>query len=557
MCEIGLSSGVGVPRLRCGWEMSKRRVLMIGLDAFELSLAEELMKQGEMPALRRLREKSAHFLLDHGKAKLTGLAWEHISTGQLAESVRSSSVYFERESYRVWAQKTTLPPFVADQAFRTVVFNAPYFDLDRDPKLLGVANWGAHDPGAPRRSNPPGLMEEMDKLFGVYPAEPWIYGFVWPSPEKARVMAESLIHAVDIRAEAARWLLQERLPDWDLGVVVVCESHPAVEALWHGIDRHHPLHGIASASVAGEGVRDVYRAIDRLIDKLTSAFPDAVVVLFSIHGMGSNHSDVPTMLLLSELLYRHSFGKSYLQPRAWQLDENGVPLLPEAENWDDVMCQLVPPVPEQRTTLSVKGLKRLFGLSEPASMSDIDQGGEAEKESLEWMPACRYRVFWSKMRAFALPGFFVGRIRINLKGREAKGRVPLRRYNAVCDEIEELLRGCRDAITGDSVVSSIERAGGTNPLELDPFGCDLNVEWKPAPLGLLHPHLSRIGPVPYRRVGGHTGRYGLAFIAGAGIEPGDYGVRSSFDVTPTIVSLLGGRIASGARPLFPEIAAAA
>jgi predicted AlkP superfamily phosphohydrolase/phosphomutase len=554
MCEIG--SAVGDRKAALGWEMAKRRVLMIGLDAFELSLAEELMKQGEMPALRRLREKSAQFLLDHGRAKLTGLAWEHISTGQLAESVRSSSVYFERESYRVWAQKTTLPPFVADQAFRTVVFNAPYFDLDRDPKLLGVASWGAHDPGAPRRSNPPGLMEEMDNLFGVYPAEPWIYGFVWPSPEKARVMGESLAHAVDIRAEGARWLLQERLPDWDLGVVVVCESHPAVEALWHGIDRHHPLHGIASASVAGEGVRGVYRAIDRLIDKLTSAFPDAVVVLFSIHGMGSNHSDVPTMLLLSELLYRHSFGKPYLQPRAWKLGENGVPLLPEAESWDEVMWQLVPPV-EQPPQSSLRGLKRWFGLSEPTSKPEIDHNGEAERESLEWMPACRYHAFWGKMRAFALPGFFVGRIRINLKGREAKGRVPLRRYNAVCDEIEALLRGCRNAITGEPVVSSIERAGGANPLELDPFGCDLNIEWKPAPLGLLHPHLGRVGPVPYRRVGGHPGHYGLAFIAGAGIEPGDYGVRSSFDVTPTVVSLLGGRIASGAQPLFPEIAAAA
>ena len=36
--------------------MKSSRVLMIGLDGFELSIAERMMKQGRLPALRRLRE---------------------------------------------------------------------------------------------------------------------------------------------------------------------------------------------------------------------------------------------------------------------------------------------------------------------------------------------------------------------------------------------------------------------------------------------------------------------------------------------------------------------
>jgi hypothetical protein len=33
----------------------------------------------------------------------------------------------------------------------------------------------------------------------------------------------------------------------------------------------------------------------------------------------------------------------------------------------------------------------------------------------------------------------------------------------------------------------------------------------------------------------------MAYIAGPGIEPGDRGVRSAFDVVPTLVSRLGAR----------------
>jgi hypothetical protein len=49
-----------------------RRVLAIGLDGYEPSLGDELMAAGELPALARLRERSARFTLDHGPAQRTG-----------------------------------------------------------------------------------------------------------------------------------------------------------------------------------------------------------------------------------------------------------------------------------------------------------------------------------------------------------------------------------------------------------------------------------------------------------------------------------------------------
>jgi hypothetical protein len=37
----------------------------------------------------------------------------------------------------------------------------------------------------------------------------------------------------------------------------------------------------------------------------------------------------------------------------------------------------------------------------------------------------------------------------------------------------------------------------------------------------------------------------MAYLAGDGIAAGDFGVRGSFDVVPTIVELLGEQVASG------------
>jgi hypothetical protein len=37
----------------------------------------------------------------------------------------------------------------------------------------------------------------------------------------------------------------------------------------------------------------------------------------------------------------------------------------------------------------------------------------------------------------------------------------------------------------------------------------------------------------------------MAYVANDGVRPGDYGVRSSFDVVPTIVDLLGESLAPG------------
>src|SRR5207247_2911331 len=107
------------------------------------------------------------------------------------------------------------------------------------------------------------------------------------------------------RARAGRWLLEERCRDWDFGFVVAGELHSATEAFCHGIDPTHPLRSLPSATPAAERLHAVYHVTDALVSDLVSAFPDATVVAFAMNGMGPNRSDVASMVLLSELLYRY------------------------------------------------------------------------------------------------------------------------------------------------------------------------------------------------------------------------------------------------------------
>ncbi len=162
---------------------------------------------------------------------------------------------------------------------------------------------------------------------------------LWQSEaKKTRAAGAALTEGVRVRARAARWLLAERLPDWDLGVVVVSEPHSAIEPMWHGVDPTHPLHGLPSGEPARRGLETVYEETDALIGMLAEALPDAALMVFAMHGMGSNDGDVPTMALLPELLYRRQFGKPYMIDVPWPAYlPNGIPLLAEKDNWHWVM----------------------------------------------------------------------------------------------------------------------------------------------------------------------------------------------------------------------------
>ncbi len=277
------------------------------------------------------------------------------------------------------------------------------------------------------------------------------------------------------------------------------------------------------------------------------------IIAFNMGGMGPNHCDIQSMVLLPELLYRHAFGHSLLTvPPAWTATPNRLPILEEHDSWDTARVSWVPEPPREPEAAAAAGtlsaiahrlpepVKGLLKVARSAAADWRSHHAPPERRDFDYMPSYRYRHHWPRMPAFALPSFLDGRIRINLRGRERHGIVELSQYEETCRTLETLLGECRDPRTGEPAVATIERASTANPLALASSESDLLVVWRDVVAALEHPRLGLIGPVPLRRTGGHT-RHGIAYLAAPGLEPGERGVRSSFDVVPTIVQLLGAK----------------
>ena len=517
---------------------SPRRVLLVGLDGFDAVLAQQFAEEGLLPNFARLQKQSASFNLDHGRDKYSGLSWEHLSSGiRPSDGGRWSAVTFNQRTYQATQDHTVVRPFLTDlSGVRSVIFDFPYFDLAQSPNVRGITSWGAHDPGVASAARPDGLQEEMTSRFGPYPAPEWIYGFCWPSAQKAHAAGEALAQAVKVRSQASRWLLQQRLPDWDLGVVVISEPHSAIEPLWHGVDSNHPLHGLRSAPAAAAALRKVYPAVDDLIGDLYQAFPDTVFALVAMHGMGQNDSE--TFL-------------------PWHCSRNCSTVSPSAPHTCapssfPSFCPMVLRCYRRRRSLGRPSFSSHpeTPAQAPPACGEANQSCPCQHQSqscrcqheFQWRPRLDARgPLFSLLaeNARVCSAIVLRRTCTNQRrGREARGKIRASEYAETCQQIREVVSECRNLSNGKPVVSEVY-CPKQNPHEVGPSEADVYIVWEGAPLGLSHPRLGKIGPLPYLRTGGHTGKYGFLNIVGDNIPAGQHGVASSFDVVPTIIELLG------------------
>lgn len=533
-------SGFGSPQ--------RGRLLVIGLDGAEVSYADQLMAAGDLPRLAALRDRSAAFLLENPPEARTGLEWEQFASAIPPDLSERQSVFtFDPERFEVHQDGARFAPFLGRLDARTVVFDLPYARLDRAPSLRGMVGWGAHDPGVAISARPASMAEAL----GPYPSPGAIYALPWPSAERCRAMGDDLVAGLQARGDAAVRLMTELEPEWEVFVAVSGELHSAVEALWHGVDDDHPLHGHPSAPAARTALDDAHRAVDDFVGRLLDAAgEDVTVMVFSMGGMGPNLSDIPSMVLLPELLHRWSYGTALLHPHPdWTDTPDGIPLLAPGESWGTAVNALLPgrswPADLRRLVDRLPQRARRALRSTRRSLRPATSPPGGTERSKPWQPAARYAHRWPGMDAFALPSYYQGRVRVNLQGREHDGRVPPDRLDSVLDEVEELLLACRDPRTGDGIVDGFDRPSAIDPVGSVDDHADLVVHWKGMAAGLEHPDHGLVGPVPFRRTGGHTGRYGFCYVAGADIEAHGYRHRSAFDVAPTVARLAGSPSAGG------------
>ncbi len=536
----------------------KRRVIAIGLDSADFDLLQRYFDAGELPHLRLLRQQSALARLETNASYADGAApyastegnWVMFQTGvHPSTSGYWETVTFDPRTYCStndfvrggYDYREYAPFFALGDEYRVATFDVPVSAVAPNVNGLQIVGWGGHFPYVVRGSQPRQLLSQINSRYGRNRILYRDHGVFW-SRRYRQWLERTTIEAIEQRAKICHDLLQRE--PWDLFVTVLGETHSALHDLWAASNPEHPAH--AACRGDSDPLLNVFRAVDRTVGSLADrAVDDAYFLLFSVHGMQSNATDLPCLFFLSELMYRLNFpGRAGIAS-----GDTTAPVPPPVtsglhwywfgELWrrKHVRSEVLRPWLQRlpawlRWTVPGSDLRFPFFMS----IKGPENG---------WMPAMWYRPAWPRMRSFAIPAFADGHVRINLAGRESRGIVPPQEYDLECDRITRLLLRVRNARTGQPVVRRVFRtrtnAGDDNP-RLPP--ADLVVQWDDlVPFDVIEsPEAGRIGPVPYFRTGGHRAG-GFAMLRGPGIPAGaTLSTADVFDLPVTILHMLGASV---------------
>jgi predicted AlkP superfamily phosphohydrolase/phosphomutase len=528
----------------------KTPVVALGLDAADPVLLERYMDAGHLPVLASIRARGSYVRLttfDYCRAEASNTTF---LTGCSPAKHGYWSPFRFKTDYRV---ETTPYEFADYQPFyglgpdyRVAVFDMPQSKLSDNVNGVQVLGWGAHSPRCPSHSNPPELFQEIVSKHGPHPT--LRNDGVHSMGDRAALerLKQGLETGVARRASACVDLLtRER---WDLFLTYFSEIHSGQHYLWHLSHPDHPLYE-PFGTPGRDPLLELVQSVDRAIGKIQAAMsPDARLVVFSDHGMESNTTDVPSTVFLPELLYRLAYPGKYGLAKG-QPGTTPPPVMRPSANrsWRSTLYGLkYDPNPITRvlrrrmnTVRFHYGIEKRLGMnSVPLCPDDCPIGTQ---------PPMWYHPAWPGMKAFALPSFSEGYVRLNVRGREARGLVDPADYEAVCAEITAELHALTDARTGRPAVKRVVRTrvrpDGPAVDGERPSDADLIVVWEGVPIDVVdHPTAGRIGPVPFKRSGSHVHR-GFLMAAGPGVPTGvKLPEAHALDIPPTILSLLGASI---------------
>jgi predicted AlkP superfamily phosphohydrolase/phosphomutase len=474
------------------------KVVFIGLDGADGELALAWAEQGELPALRQLRERAVWGETENPDGYYVGGVWPSFST---ATSPARHGQYcwkqFDPASYL-----DLDPPYddgdgepfwrALDRAGREVaLIDVPRTVLIPDFGGVQVHDWGTHDALAPGFcTSPPELAEEILERYGVDPV-----GVCNRAPRSElrhyRELLARLKRRITVKRELARDLMTRWA--WDLFAVGFGDAHCVAHQCWHLHDASHPRHDAELARALGDPLLVVYRALDEALAELIGALgPDTrLVVLFS-HGVGPHYDG------------------DHLLDEALRRIEKKLPI-----GRGPTLAERLSRLAHSRD----RARPPLFGLFR------------------RW-PERAFR------KAFRVPNneAFAG-IRLNVFAREPLGRIRMgEEYDACCELLSRELMLLRNGATGGPAFARVERSDDLYrgpKLELLP---DLVAQWtRDAEFTALES--PTIGRVEGRSRGVRSGDHrpqGLFLATGPGLTPDRVSAPVSvMDFGPTIAELLG------------------
>ena len=499
------------------------KVVALCMDSAEPWVFDHYIAQGRLPNIARLRKEGAYGLTQNHpyyKAEpthtttMTGVwpmesgYWGRIEYHPEELDVQEYGTYDFKEFPMFWELGSN---------YKVCAFDYPQAELSENVNGLQTVAWGSHTPRRGPGSIPAGLIDELKATYGPHPTLENDNNNIY-SEKESRQLKEELLLGLERRKQVTLDLLGR--DDWDLFVTAFGEIHIVLHQYWHYVF-DHPLKE-HMAEDGRDDIGDILEIIDSIVGDIEKAAgPDATMALYSAHGMTKNRADMGSGALLAEMLYRWNFNEAALAPRPanapvpdYSFD---YPRHMKFEVWD-----LVTP----------EGRKRL---TSPRDQQQMDL-------SLNWQPTNWYKSAWKDMRAFALPSYSDGYVRLSVKGRDKGGHIAPEDYDAVCAELETFLGTWRCGRTKEPLVEETYRVR-KDPLANDPHlpDADIVISWAEAAATDIFEsdEYGQIGPLPFFRLGDHTTN-GFFLAKGPAIKPGQkLNDGETIDFAPTILNRVG------------------
>lgn len=478
-------------------------VLAIGLDSMDRLLLERWMDDGTLPMLSKLRRQGVFGAMSPPPGLGNNAAWPSFFTGSSpAKHGRYGYRMVSSGSYHTGDFRPTdyrNEPFwnaLSKAGRRVAIIDVPKSPLAEELNGIQLADWTLHDPIYSKPcSLPSGWASDVIKQYGSDTVED-CDGHNG-GERQIRHMRDALLRRIEQKTRLVCNVLKKE--DWDLVATVFADSHCAGHHFWHLLDPRHPAYQSDLSETLGDCLREVYVALDTAVARLLeSAGTDKRVLVFSAMGMGPNYSGHD---LLYEILSRFEKAMST-----------------SGERFLAALDQIKHRIPLR--------LRRRLG---PLLKDQVVNVLLAEARG--------NRLCFAEPHNDIMTG-----IRINVRGREPKGRVaPGKEYEDICLRLKEQLAELINLDSNQPAVVQVIHSRELYPDALPGELPDLFVEWNnEAPIVRIGSQ--DIGLVarthPLHRTGDHTCN-GFFLAAGPGLAPCEStDPVTVFDLAPTIAAWL-------------------
>lgn len=481
--------------------MSRRRILIIGLDGATWDVLGPQIEQGAMPYLARMRAEGAHGVLTSTLPPLTAPAWSSFQTGvNPGKHAVFDFVQYVPGSYQptfVSSRSMACPTIwelLGNEGVRMVVVGIP---MSYPPQTVnGVMVSGLLTPSLRSPfTHPPHLKRELRRAIGHYRFLAKQEVFFLKGLSR---FLDELIETEKKRVETARYLLERW--DWDIAMIQIQSTDNLQHALWPLLNGSNGQLSQAKA----DGVGRFFELVDSAIATLRGLAGDnASTFVISDHGFGP----LRRIVYLDEWLSSAGF----LRYKKRSLRAKSVSMLLHFVRSVDA--------------LQVRRL--LFSQKRMEEMS-----GAARREMIEWR----------RSTAFMVGSALYGGIRLNVQGREPEGVIPSNRYDAERSRLIDELTQLQDPESGTRPVRRVHLREEIYKGQAVSLAPDMLVEPEEGYIfsGGFHPEGELFRTPRYGRdvVGTHR-MEGVYLLHGPAFQASEGPTANIVDIPATVLALFG------------------